>query len=62
MLQFIGFQPTVRLRGGSLVGGSGSAFGHVCMHAKLLQSCLNATPWTVDCQAPLSKGFSRLIY
>ena len=31
--------------------------------AKLLQLCqLFATPWTVACQAPLSKGFSRQEY
>ena len=33
-----------------------------CVHAKLLQSCLTLTPWTVGCQAPLSMGFSRQEY
>ena len=33
------------------------------LHAKFLQSCLTlATLWTVTCQAPLSKGFSRQEY
>ena len=32
------------------------------MHAKLLQSCLFATLWTVARQAPLSMGFSRQEY
>ena len=33
---------------------------NTCMRAQSLQSCpLFATPWTVDHQAPLSKGFSR---
>ena len=29
------------------------------MCAKLLQSCLFATPWTVACQASLCTGFSK---
>ena len=33
-----------------------------CMHAKLLQSRLSATLWTIACQAPLSMGFSRQEY
>ena len=32
------------------------------VHAKLLQSCLFATPWTVARQAPLSMGFSKQEY
>ena len=34
------------------------------MHAKSLQYCLTpiVTPWTVDCQAPLSMGFRRQEY
>ena len=32
------------------------------MRAKLLQSCLFATLWTVAGQAPLSMGFSRQEY
>ena len=34
----------------------------VCVHAKLLQSCLTVSLWTVACQAPLSMGFSRQEY
>ena len=30
--------------------------------AKLLQSCLFVTPWTVACQAPLFMGFSKQEY
>ena len=33
------------------------------MSAKLLQSCLTlCNPWTVACQVPLSKGFTRQEY
>ena len=32
------------------------------MYAKVLQSCLSATPWTVTLQGPLSLGFSRQEY
>ena len=32
------------------------------MCAKLPQSCLTVTLWTVACQAPLSMGFSRQEY
>ena len=31
----------------------------MCVHAKSLQLCLSATPWTIACWAPLSMGFSR---
>ena len=34
----------------------------VCVHAKLLQSGLFATLWTVACQASLAMGFSRQEY
>ena len=40
--------------------GALCALAHAC--AKLIQSCPTATPWTVACQAPLSKGFSRQEY
>ena len=33
-----------------------------CMHARLLQSQLSATLWTVALQAPLSMGFSGQEY
>ena len=37
---------------------------HVQAPVKVLaaQSCLTLTPWTVACQAPLSRGFSRQEY
>ena len=36
---------------------------HVCLHAKLLQSCSTpCEPISVSCQAPLSMGFSRQEY
>ena len=38
------------------------SFSSACMHAKLLQSCLCATLWTVAHQARLSTGFSRQEY
>ena len=35
----------------------------MCVHAKSLQLCSNSvTPWTVACQTPVSKGFSRQEY
>ena len=37
-------------------------FNSACVHAKWLQSCLTGTAWTVACQAPLSRGFSRQEY
>ena len=30
-----------------------------CVQVKSLELCLFATPWTVACQVPLSRGFSR---
>ena len=34
----------------------------MCVHAKSLQLCVSATPWTIACWAPLSMGFSRQEY
>ena len=31
----------------------------LCIHAKLLQSCLTQNPWAVAHQTPLSMGFSK---
>ena len=36
-------------------------FFSICVYS-VTQSCLNATPWTVAHQAPLSMGFSRQEY
>ena len=42
---------------------SEQVFAPLCVHAKLLQSCLTpCDPMTVACEAPLSMGFSRQEY